>query len=66
MAESQARLLIRISESLKATLVDLARKEHRSLNKQIEYLLDFSVRQLMEAGSQGPIGPKVEVRKRRS
>jgi len=66
MAESQARLLIRITGSLKAKLVDLAQKEHRSLNKQIEYLLDLSVRQLTEAGNQDSTVTKVDGKKKRS
>jgi hypothetical protein len=64
MAESQAHVLIRIPGTLKAKLVDLAQKEHRSLNKQIEYLLDLSVRQLTQAGSQDPTVTKVEGKKK--
>ncbi len=45
MTEDQARLLIRISESLKAKLAELAKRERRSLNKQIEFLLDRAVRE---------------------
>ena len=42
--EPQARLLIRIPKSLKAKLAELAQREHRSLNRQIEFLLDRSIR----------------------
>ncbi len=35
-------MLIRISASLKAKLADLAKREHRSLNQEIEFLLDRS------------------------
>jgi len=43
MNESQARLLIRIPQSLKARLVELAKRERRSLNKQIEFLLEWGI-----------------------
>jgi len=42
-AEPQARLLIRIPQSLKAKLIELAGREHRSLNKQIEFILERSL-----------------------
>jgi hypothetical protein len=44
MTESHARLLIRISPDLKEKLIELAKREHRSLNRQIEFLLDAGVR----------------------
>lgn len=44
MSEQKIRLPLRISASLKARLAALAEREHRSLNKQIEFLLDRSVR----------------------
>ena len=34
---------MRIRPALKAKLVDLAKSEHRSLNQQIEFLLDRSI-----------------------
>jgi hypothetical protein len=45
MSEPTVRLLLRIPASLKAKLTDLAQREHRSLNRQIEFLLDRSVRE---------------------
>ena len=45
MSESKARLLLRIPTPLKAGLTALAEREHRSLNKQIEFLLDRSLRE---------------------
>jgi len=45
MSEPIARLLLRIPASLKAKLAELAEREHRSLNRQIEFLLDRSVRE---------------------
>ncbi len=43
MAEQRARLLIRIPVSLKKKLVEVSQRERRSLNKQIEFLLERSV-----------------------
>jgi hypothetical protein len=36
-------VLVRMRASLKARLVDLAKREHRSLNQQIEFLLEHSI-----------------------
>ena len=44
MTEPRVRLLIRIPASLKAQLAEIAQREHRSLNRQIEFLLDRSIR----------------------
>jgi hypothetical protein len=43
MSEPTVRLLLRIPASLKAKLAELAEQEHRSLNRQIEFLLDRSI-----------------------
>ena len=48
MSERQARLLIRIPESLKAKLSELAARERRSLNRQIEFILEHSLRDEMK------------------
>jgi hypothetical protein len=45
MSEPRIRLPLRIPASLKAKLTVLAEREHRSLNKQIEFLLDRSLRE---------------------
>jgi hypothetical protein len=45
MSESRVRVLLRIPAKLKATLTELAEREHRSLNKQIEFLLERSIRE---------------------
>jgi hypothetical protein len=45
MAEDRLPLLLRIPAGLKAKLTALAEKEHRSLNKQIEYLLERAVQE---------------------
>jgi hypothetical protein len=44
MDEPTTSVLLRIPASLKARLAALAEREHRSLNKQIEFLLDKAVR----------------------
>ncbi len=43
MDESRVAVLVRIQAGLKARLVDLAKREHRSLNQQIEFLLERSL-----------------------
>jgi hypothetical protein len=45
MSESRVRVLLRIPAQLKAKLTELAEREHRSLNKQIEFLLDRCIRE---------------------
>ena len=44
MSEPTVRVPLRIPASLKAKLAELAEREHRSLNKQIEFLLDRCIR----------------------
>jgi hypothetical protein len=44
MDEPTTSVLLRIPASLKARLAALAEREHRSLNRQIEFLLDQAVR----------------------
>jgi len=45
-----AALLIRISPELKTRLAELAKREHRSLNQQIEFMLIEALRR--EVGDQ--------------
>lgn len=45
MSEQLVRLPLRIPASLKQKLLELAEREHRSLNKQIEFLLDRCIRE---------------------
>jgi hypothetical protein len=40
MPESKVALLLRLQQGLKDRLADLAKREHRSLNQQIEFLLE--------------------------
>ncbi len=46
MAERRVALLLRIRQALKDRLADLAKREHRSLNQQIEFLLEQSLSDL--------------------
>jgi hypothetical protein len=45
MSEQLVRLPLRVPASLKQELLELAEREHRSLNKQIEFLLDRCIRE---------------------
>ena len=53
MSEQKVRLPLRISASLKARLAILAERENRSLNRQIEFLLERSVRNEEDAAETG-------------
>jgi len=44
MSEPRVRLPLRVSANLKAKLAELAEREHRSLNKQIEFLLEQAIK----------------------
>jgi len=43
--EERVRLLIRIPAKLKVKIAELAQKQRRSINKQIEFLLDKAIRE---------------------
>jgi hypothetical protein len=58
MSESRVRVLLRIPAKLKATLTELAEREHRSLNKQIEFLLDRCVREEKTRGTEESEGER--------
>jgi hypothetical protein len=58
MPKRSTALLLRIRQELKDQLADLAKREHRSLNKQIEFILecflsDASERQPNERNRKG-------------
>ena len=40
MPERRVAMLLRIREGLKNRLADLAKREHRSLNQQVEFILE--------------------------
>jgi len=53
MPEKRVALLIRIAPKLKQELADIAKREHRSINQEIEFLLvraiqDISAREAQE------------------
>jgi hypothetical protein len=48
MPERSTALLLRIRQGLKDRLTDLAKHEHRSLNKQIEFILESFLSDLSE------------------
>ena len=54
--ERKVALLLRIQQRLKDGLTELARREHRSLNQQIEFLLD----QALSEAVKGPQGDHLE------
>jgi hypothetical protein len=43
MMENRAAVLVRLSPSLKSRLLEIAKREHRSLSKQVEFLLERSL-----------------------
>ena len=43
MSEPRATLLVRVSASLKVRLTEMAKRERRSLSKQVELLLERCV-----------------------
>ena len=51
--ETRARILIRIPTSLKAKIVEIAKQEHRSLNRQIEFLLDRAIQNDSKSDARG-------------
>jgi len=65
MSEPTVRLLLRIPASLKAKLAELAEREHRSLNRQIEFLLDRSIREKANSEASESHRSRIEGRKRR-
>jgi len=58
MSEARARVLLRIPTKLKAKLTELAEQEHRSLNKQIEFLLDRCIRDGVKGEADESAHPK--------
>jgi hypothetical protein len=54
MSEARATLLIRVPASLKSRLADIAKRERRSLSKQVELLLENYLAVLEKEGSPKP------------
>lgn len=61
MNEQKGRVLLRISAGLKKRLTEMAEREHRSLNGQIEFLLERAVREGKGEGDEVP--PHVQSRR---
>ena len=51
MENQRETLLVRVSSGLKARLAEMARKERRSLSKQVEFLLERYL-VMLDAGEQ--------------
>jgi hypothetical protein len=67
MNETRVALLIRIQPSLKAKLIELAKREHRSLNQQIEFLLEGSLTGEKKVGAkEAEHVPKTPAKRHRS
>jgi hypothetical protein len=58
-------VLVRIRPTLKASLVDLAKSEHRSLNQQIEFLLERSISRETQNLSKEDLPGKAELNRKR-
>jgi len=65
MSEPRVRLPLRIPASLKAKLSELAEREHRSLNKQIEFLLEQATQGLAKQEVRQSPRQTVDLRKRK-
>jgi hypothetical protein len=65
ISESRARVLLRIPASLKARLSQLAAQEHRSLNKQIEFMLESAFQEGVQDGARESQRSKAEYGKRK-
>jgi hypothetical protein len=52
MPNERAAILVRLSPDLKAKLRELAKRERRSLSKQVEFLLERCLGELKRAGEQ--------------
>jgi hypothetical protein len=65
MEKSRVAILVRIRPALKAKLVDLAKSEHRSLNQQIEFLLDRSISVGIQDPSNDSSPSKTELNRKR-
>jgi hypothetical protein len=65
MHESRVAVLVRMREGLKARLVDLAKREHRSLNQQVEFLLEHCLSGEIQSLSNEQQPPKTEPQRKR-
>ena len=58
MSERRVAFLLRIRQGLKDRLADLAKYEHRSLNQQIEFILEYFLSDKAKKQPQEPQGRK--------
>ena len=65
MEKSRVAILVRIRPTLKATLVDLAKSENRSLNQQIEFLLERSISRENQNSANEGSSAKTDLNRRR-
>jgi hypothetical protein len=65
MNEPRVPVLVRIRASLKRKIEDLADKEHRSMNQQIEFLLERSLSDLKKEEIDPPPKPGGRTKHRR-
>jgi predicted DNA-binding protein len=63
MAEPRATILIRVSAGLKSRLLELAKRERRSLSKQVELLLERYVEISDFEGVAGDVSQKRQHRR---
>jgi hypothetical protein len=65
MSEQKVRLPLRIPASLKAKLTELAKREHRSVNKQIEFMLEWAIQAGIHEEARELLRPRAEHGKRK-
>jgi len=65
MQEPKVAVLVRMRAVLKARIADLARREHRSVNQQIEFLLERSISDADEDSSNEHPTAKTEQKRKR-
>jgi hypothetical protein len=59
MPKSRVALLLRLRRGLKEQLMEFAKREHRSLNQQIEFILErFLSDTSNKEGNEPPSGPR--------
>jgi hypothetical protein len=65
MEKSRVAILVRIRPTLKAKLVELAESENRSLNQQIEFLLERSISRETQGSMNEGSPAKADLNRRR-
>ena len=65
MEKSRVAILVRIRPTLKVKLVELAKTENRSLNQQIEFLLERSISSETQDSTNEGTSAKTDLNRRR-